>query len=132
MHKPLNKIPMDDYCNYSISKSDMLYYLEECLDFDEELDITEQCAIIVESYFYHMADVTEKEYGMDWLVEVMFACLFCIKHNAMYPELINRMKEFIIDIDTGDYDYLFNEEDIDEFKADYNFIKDHINGLDKK
>lgn len=57
----------------------------------------------------------------------MCECLFCIKHNSLYPKLINRMKELIIDIDTGEYDYLFKEEDIEEFKEDYNFIKDYIN-----
>lgn len=50
----------------------------------------------------------------------------------MYPKLTDRMKGFIIDIDTGDYDYLLKEEDIEEFKADYNYIKDYINNLDQK
>ena len=125
MMEKLEKTPIDKDFSYDEIKQDALDSYSRSYSAIDEEDELKHCKIAVVTKLFWEDDCVE-EYGMTLLVLVISAMLFCMKKQAVYPELLENVKDYIAYFDTGEYDELFEPDDLKDIKADIAIIKAYI------
>lgn len=118
----LKKIPMFDYPNCGYADVKDLYFKS----FNQYL--AEECTVreAVNGHYYHGIDYLMDENGMDKFVAMISGMLFMMEHNDVEADQAYGTNLDIRDFETGNYDYLFTEEDLVLIKADVKKIKDYL------
>ena len=78
------------------------------------------------STFYYMLEDDMNQNGMRKLIAMVLGMLFMIEHNDVEPDQAYGTMYDIRDFETGEYDDLFNEEDLRQLKADIQIVKDYV------
>ena len=71
-------------------------------------------------------DTDFEENGMDALVDIVIAFLYVIEHNEVDMELQGATEWYIEMFENGDYDDLFEEEDLNMLKEDIKIVKKYL------
>lgn len=77
------------------------------------------------TYYYHMEHRMNQN-GMEKLIAMVHGMLFMMEHNDVEPDQAYGTMYDIRDFETGEYDDLFNEEDLRLLKADIKLVKDYV------
>lgn len=77
------------------------------------------------TYYYKMEDEMNLN-GMEKLIAMVHGMLFMIEHNEVEPDQAYSTMLDIHDFETGEYDDLFNEEDLTALKKDIQTVKEYI------
>lgn len=80
----------------------------------------------VYSTYYYMYEHHMNQNGMRKLIAMVLGMLFMIEHNDVEPDQAYSTMLDIRDFETGEYDDLFDEEDLRLLKADIQIVKDYV------
>ena len=67
-----------------------------------------------------------EENGMDRLVVIVIAFIYELEHNDIDPDLAYAVNWHIEDFENGDYEALFEPEDLKLLKADISRVKEYL------
>ena len=118
----MNRIPLDDYPEASY---------KDLRDLHNEYFyrfLSEGCSVLqsVNGYYYHGIDCYMDENGMDKFVAMLAGMLFMIENDEVNPVHARATLIDIQDFESGNYDDLFTEKDLDDIKADISKIKNYL------
>ena len=80
----------------------------------------------VNTYYHNHIDFDMNEHGMEKFVAILCGMLFEMQHNEVDEKLASEAAWDILDFETGNYDDLFNDEDLALIKADIKTIKEYL------
>ena len=86
------------------------------------------CSVLqcVNGYYHHHIDCDMNEHGMEKFAAILCGMLFEMQHNEVDEKLAFEAAWDILDFETGNYDDLFNDEDLALIKADIKTIKEYL------
>ncbi len=118
----LRKIKMFDYpnCNYESTKE---MHMDSFNQF-----LTEGCSVIkaVNGHYYHGFDTFMDENGMEKFVAMLAGMLFMIEHDDVEKDQAYGTNLDIKDFETGEYDDLFEADDLVHIRNDIQIIKSYL------
>lgn len=121
-HDVLQHIPLKDYgeFDYACTKG---VYLDSFKQF-----LKEGCTVLqaVNGTYYHGYDVYMDENGMEKFVAMLAGMLFMMEHGDVEADQAYGTNYDINDFETGDYDDLFTEKDLQEIKKDIKTVKEYL------
>lgn len=90
--------------------------------------LKEGCSILqcVNGTYYYKMEEEMNQNGMEKLIAMVHGMLFMIEHNEVEPDQAYSTMLDIQDFETGEYDDLFNEEDLEALKKDIQIVKDYV------
>ena len=80
----------------------------------------------VNSTYYYKMEHEMNQNGMEKLIAMVHGMLFMMEHNDVEPDQAYGTMYDIRDFETGEYDDLFDEEDLRLLKADIKLVKDYV------
>lgn len=86
------------------------------------------CSVLqcVNGTYYYQMEYEMNQNGMEKLIAMVHGMLFMMEHNDVEPDQAYSTMLDIRDFETGEYDDLFNEEDLRLLKADIKLVKDYV------
>ncbi len=112
----LKRIPME--ASYDEHKDAVMSFFNDYLD-DNPVDA-------INFVIFEWLDDEMNEYGMTKAVNIILSALFLKEHNTWDIPICYEAYYDILDLETGEFDDLFAEEDIEQFKADIGIVKEYI------
>ena len=121
-HDVLQRIPLFEY------EGDEYAEAKECLFESFNQYLKSGCTVwqSVNAELYYGLEEDMDENGMEKFVAMISGMLFQIEHNDVEPDLAYGTNWDIKDFETGNYDDLFTEKDLQLLKADIQIIKDYL------
>ena len=121
-HDKLQKIKPYDYpnCRYADIKE---FHMQSFEQFLEAKCTIRQC---VNGHYYHGYDTSMDENGMDKFIAMLAGMLFMISHDDVEVDQAYGTNWDIKDFETGEYDDLFEAEDLVHIRNDIQIIKSYL------
>ena len=115
----LQKIPYDQEFSYTETKES---YLEELSRKKQEASVVGCVNWLMEDYAQSM-----NANGMEKFIIMLASMLFMMENKSIDPDTAYGVKWDILDFETGDYDHLFDPEDLAHIKEDIRIINCYFN-----
>ena len=118
----LQHIPFDEYEGSQYNETKDIHF-EGFNKYKKTGGTPLQC---VNTYYYNDFDFDMDKNGMEKFVAMLCGMLFEMQHNEVDEDQAFGTAWDILDFETGNYDDLFNDEDLALIKADIKTIKEYL------
>ena len=118
----LQHIPFDEYEGSQYNETKDIHF-EGFNKYKKTGGTPLQC---VNTYYHNDFDWAMDEHGMEKFVAILCGMLFEMQHNEVDEDLAYEAAWDILDFETGNYDDLFNDEDLALLKADIKTVKEYL------